>query len=207
MSKASPLPKTRNREETARTILEAARAVLSDDGFAGFGINAIARRAGCDKQLVYRYFGGLEGLIDAIGADLADWVDRNLAPQAALPPAKTYAELVERLSFGFIDALRADALMCKILVWELSDSSAEIRRLNDARSRALAAWMQRTRGDLAPPPGVDAAAANAVILAAIQHLVLASVSSGQFAGIDLSNEEGWTRIRALVRRVIESCYT
>ena len=56
----------RNRAGTERAIFIAARTLLAEEGFQGFGVNAVARRAGCDKQLIYRYYGGLNGLIDAI---------------------------------------------------------------------------------------------------------------------------------------------
>ena len=37
------------------------------------------RRAGCDKQLIYRYYGGMDGLVDAIGGELARWFGADAA--------------------------------------------------------------------------------------------------------------------------------
>ncbi len=45
-----PIP--RNRDATNLRILDAAFVVLSDDGFARFGVNCVARAAGCDKKLI-----------------------------------------------------------------------------------------------------------------------------------------------------------
>ena len=73
---------TRDRARTEAAILSAAERQLADGGFTAFGVNAIARAAGCDKQLIYRYFGGLDGLADAIGRQLAER-GRDAAP----PPA------------------------------------------------------------------------------------------------------------------------
>lgn len=207
MTTTSPTTRSRDREGTQRAILTAARDVLAEEGFSGFGINAIARRAGCDKQLVYRYFGGIEGLIDAIGADLAQWLDRHLAEAMAEAPAATYAALMERLALGFLEALRADPLVQKIAAWELSDASPEVRRLSEARSRALGGWMQRMRGDLVPPPGIDAPAANALLIAAIQHLVLSAATAGSFSGLALATDGDWDRIRASLKRVIAALYS
>ena len=96
----------RDRPRTEALIRAAARDVLAETGFQGFGVNAVARRAGCDKQLIYRYFGGLEGLVDAIGADLATWLEDSLAA-APTPAPASYAQLSERLILGFLDAFRA----------------------------------------------------------------------------------------------------
>lgn len=199
--------KTRDREATAAMILAAAKTVLAAEGFQGFGVNAIARAAGCDKQLIYRYFEGVDGLIDAIGADLANWWADALAPAAALPPAKTYAELMERLALGALDALRKDALVQKIAAWEIAEPSPQVARLNAARSKGMVQWMMSQRGQLTPPPGVDAPAANAILMAAIQHLVLASTAAGHFSGAPLKTGKDWDRIRDALRKVIAALYS
>lgn len=192
----------RDREAREREILAAAKEELAAVGFQGFGVNAVARRAGCDKQLIYRYFDGLEGLVDAIGADLGSWVADRLAPLEALGPPASYGELVERLLLGYLHALRQDPLMQRIIAWEIADSSPHVRRLTEVRSRALAQWVAGTRGALVPPPGLDAPAMNALLIAAVQHVVLAAAQSGQFAGVDLTTDDGFERIRVMIRRIV-----
>ena len=72
----------RDRSATSARILKAATELLAEGGFQNFGVNAVARRAGCDKQLIYRYYGGMDGLVDAIGGELARWNRR--CPSAAI---------------------------------------------------------------------------------------------------------------------------
>lgn len=57
----------RNRQLTEKRIVDAAIGLLADEGFQGFGVNAVAARAGVDKVLIYRYFNGLDGLLQFIG--------------------------------------------------------------------------------------------------------------------------------------------
>ncbi len=197
---------SRDREATERRILDAARAVLAASGSEGFGINAVARQAGCDKQLIYRYYGGLGGLVDAIGKDIASWWADRLRPLEALGCPDTYAELMQRLGLSVFQALRDDPLMRQIVMWELTSNSDQVQRLSRARSVALQEWMQRVRGNLVPPEGMDAAATNAVILAAIQHLVLAGTTAGAFAGVPLTDEADWERMRGTLKRVIAALY-
>lgn len=202
-----PAPKqTRDREATVRRILDAARAVLAETGFEGFGINAVARRAECDKQLIYRYFGGLSGLVDAIGADLAAWWAERLRPVAALGRPQSYGELMQRLALVLMQALRDDALMRQLVLWELSSNSPHVQRLAEARSTALAAWMQSMRGEMVPPAGLDAAALNALLIGAVQHVVLAGSTAGSFAGVTLQSEEDWERMRDMLKRVVAALY-
>lgn len=194
----------RNRSATAGVILESAKAQLAEFGFAEFGVNAIARRAQCDKQLVYRYFGGLDGLVDAIAADLADWVGTHLAGPGELPPAQSYAQRLEQVLLRYLTALRADPLMRRIIAWEVSDDAPMLRRLAAARTRAIGIWVAKMRGDLVPPPGLDAPALNAVLIAAVQHLVLSAAATGQFLSTPLQSDEDWQRIAAMLSRMIQS---
>ena len=59
-------PIKKGRLQTEQKILQALGQVLLEQGFPAVGINAVARQAGCDKVLIYRYFNGLEGLLPGI---------------------------------------------------------------------------------------------------------------------------------------------
>jgi len=53
----------KDRELTERKILDAVGSIIASDGFESVGINVVAQRAGVSKMLIYRYFGGLNGLL------------------------------------------------------------------------------------------------------------------------------------------------
>ena len=196
----------RNRGRTEETILAAAKDTLANHGFAGWGVNGIARAARCDKQLIYRYFGGLDGLAEAIGEDVAAWLEDALSARPNQPSATTYAELVSRLLLEFMDALRANPLAQKIVAWEVAEESPLVKRFAAARGRVMMQWIARERGTLVPPEGVDVFAANALLVAGVQHLVIASAASGSFSGIDLTDEANWQRIRRAVVTMAEAAY-
>lgn len=202
-----PTIRARSRSDTKATILAAAKDQLADQGFAEFGVNAVARRAKCDKQLVYRYFGGLDGLVDAIGDDLAAWVMDRLSQGGDLPQAESYGARLEQLLLRYLGALRTDPLMQRIIAWEASDASPHVLRLAEARGRALALWLAKMRGPLMPQPGLDAPALNAILIAAIQHLVLCSTTTGRFVGVPLASDADWDRVKTTLIRVIRALHT
>lgn len=199
--------RSRNRSRTEETILAAAKDTLANQGFAGWGVNGIARAARCDKQLIYRYFGGLDGLAEAIGEDVAAWLEEALSARPGQAPAANYAELVTRLLLEFMDALRANPLAQKIVAWEVAEESPLVKRFAAARARVMMAWIARERGALVPPQDVDVFAANALLVAGVQHLVLAGAASGSFSGIDLTDEANWDRIRVAVKAMAEAAYS
>lgn len=198
-------PKSRDRARTEEAIIAAARSVLAEAGFQGFGVNAIARKAGCDKQLIYRYYGGLDGLAEAIGNDVANSLGRQLTEQMRGVPAASYADLIERLVLGFIEVLRADPLLQRVVAWEISEPTPMVLRFAAARAFVLRRWVERERGSLAPPDGVDVAALNAVLIAAAQQLVLQATATGGFAGITL-DDAGWARIRVSMQQIVRAAY-
>ena len=205
-SPAEPEKRVRDRAATERSILEAAKRLLAQEGFQNFGINAVARGAGCDKQLIYRYHGGLNGLVEAIGADLGNWVTDHIPEDSGGMFLLTYGDLMERLALLFLNALRADPLMRRIVAWEVSENTEQVRRLSEARSKALSAWIDRMRGSLTPPKGIDAVAMNAMIFAAIQHLVLSATVSGQCAGLVLKTSKDWEKAAVALKRIVRGVY-
>jgi AcrR family transcriptional regulator len=196
--------RSRNRDDTRAAILAAAQALLAEEGFSGFGVNALARRSGFDKQLIYRYFGGIDGLVDALGEALASWVATRLEPLLSDSPGPGYGDLLEAVLHAYLDALRADSLMQKLVAWELSDPSPHVRRLADQRARALGDLVARLRGPRQPAPDIDTPALNAILIAATQHLVLAGATSGRFSGLGLTDDSDWTRVKACLSRIIRT---
>lgn len=204
MTEPTPAPRARNRDETRASILAAAQVLLADEGFSGFGVNALARKSGFDKQLIYRYFGGLDGLVDALGDALAGWVATQIAPAVAADIGPGYGDLVEAVMLAYLDALRGDSLMQKLVAWELSDPSPHVKRLSDQRARAMGELVQRLRGDRQPARDLDAPALNAMLVAAIQHLVLAGATSGRFSGLALASDADWDRAKAMLSRIVRA---
>jgi len=195
----------RNREATRAALLDAAKTTLAEQGFQNFGVNSVARQAGCDKQLIYRYFDGLDGLLAAIGQDIAIWL-AGAADSGETAPNESYTEKMVRFADSYLTALRGNPLMQKILLWELSAPPEQIRPLSEARGRAMFLWMKRARGDTIPPPGADYALINASVVAVIHQMVLSAAVSGGFSGLPLQSDADWQRLRDGIRMMITQLY-
>jgi AcrR family transcriptional regulator len=86
------MPKARNVPDTREEILRAALAILSEQGHGGLTVRNVAARAGCSTIGVYTWFGGKDGLVDAI---LIDGYERFAAAlRAARPTRSTLGVLV-----------------------------------------------------------------------------------------------------------------
>lgn len=188
---------------TKQRILDAATRLLAERGFTALGINSLASEAELDKQLIYYHFGGLDGVVRMLGERLELWLGAPLKPRKGEP----YAEAVFRLLTEYGDALRQNALVLRLLAWELVDPSDALKDLETTRSAAMVPWVQGLRTAAEPAPtDVDAPAVNAVLLAGLHYLSLRERSLGSFAGIDLSTPEGSARIKRAMRLIIDRTY-
>lgn len=202
----APASRGRDREGTERAILEAGQRLIARDGYAAFGVNAVAREAGCDKQLIYRYFGGTDGLIAAIGEAAAEWAEGALAKVSA-PPGAPYGVVVAAYLEALLDALRADPLMRQLIGWEMTGTGDAVQGMAKARSAGMARRIIPLLRAAAPPPeGVDAPAVNALLIGAVQQAAMSGAALGGFAGLPLASDADWARLRSALVALIQSLY-
>ncbi len=183
---------TGNRDETTREILKAVGALLARAGFRALGVNAVAREAGVDKVLLYRYFGGLPKLLEAFAATTDYWPsdDELLGPPAETAPS--LAEGAAAVMGRFARALRGRPATLEILLWELFERNELTDALSAARERQGLRLLERIPAAGAP---VDAAAVSAVVAGGLTYLALRARTADAYNGVDLRSEEGWARIR------------
>src|SRR6266568_3735134 len=199
----------RDSASTQARILSAVGRLLASSGFADLGVNVVAREAGIDKVLIYRYFGGLPQLLTAF-AERADFFpDVNEIVGAPAAEAARWSPLQWGLTTfrGFVRGLRARPLTLAIMRWELAASNELTRVLGEARERRGLEVLQYVPRTDQVPPDTDIAAIMAVLSAGVIYLMLRSHATPAWNGVPLQTEQGWGRIEraveALLRGVLE----
>ena len=66
--------------------------------------------------------------------------------------------------------------------------------------------LDRVRGGMAPPKGVDTAAINAVLIGAVHHLVLSGEVQGRSGQLSLKTGKDWDKAAQAVRRLVRGVY-
>ena len=195
MPSESPV-RLRNRAATEASIIAAAERLLLEHGWTGLNVQTLAAEAGVDRKLVYRYFDGVDGVVERIAAGLDQWLDQALAAEPA-SAANSYRQFARETLSAWLRALRARPLILRLLAWELAEDTPLLRRTETARAAVLQAWARRRRPLLKAPPAGDLAALNVVLMAAVQHLALAAAARGGFSGVTL-DDAGWTRVETAI---------
>src|ERR1700754_3642303 len=76
----------RDADQTRKRLLDAAAAEFAALGIAGARVDRIAEAAGCNKAMIYAYFGNKEKLFDAVFTDhVADLLEQAPFDASDLP--------------------------------------------------------------------------------------------------------------------------
>jgi AcrR family transcriptional regulator len=197
--KAAAPARQRDRAATEERIVAAVGVVLARDGFGALGINAIAREAGVDKVLIYRYFGGLPELLHRWGSSGQFWpsVQELLGADAetvrALPLPQRYALFFDR----FIDALRARPLTLEILAAEVVERN-ELTAILEAEREQWGAQAEQLFGGVEFERLPQLRGITLLLVAGVMYLLVRARKIRIFGGIDLQSEAGWAALKASV---------
>lgn len=204
----APPPRTRDRAATEERILAAVGEVLARDGFAALGVNAIAKQAGVDKVLIYRYFGGLPELLRTWGASgrfwprISDLLGDDPPALLALPPAERYARFFRH----FIDELRVRPLTLEVLAAEVVERN-ELTAILEAEREAWGDEATRVLGgdDFVGRPYMRGV--TLLLVAGVQYLALRSRKIRVFGGVDLRSDEGWDELKRSIDDLAHRLFT
>jgi AcrR family transcriptional regulator len=189
----------RNSQETRKRILKAVGRLLARSGFRNVGINSVAREAGVDKVLIYRYFGGLPDLLEAFaeGGDFWPSADELLA---AIPDreSKTEEELAAGLLIEFGRALRRRPITQEIMRWEILEKN----QLTDALSRYREEQSMKLLSLFRDMEKADVQAIGALLGAGQTYLLLRSKTTDIYSGLALKKDQDWKRVEEAIRLLV-----
>ena len=158
----------RNPQRSRERILDAALEEFAANGFAGARVEAIAQRAGLNKQLISHHFGGKRALYRAVMAQ------RRLRGGGELlgAPEQATDAVVE-----FFDRARADPDWIRVLLWEAleepdPDAGVAGRAERRERYRDRTSWVVGEQAAGRLPSDLDPALTLLTLLGAALYPVL-----------------------------------
>ena len=202
VTKLKPQPRQRDREKTERAILDAMGRIILRDGIAGVGVNAVAREAGADKVLIYRYFGDLDGLYRAY-AESGDfwWTVEDM-----LASAEGAATLADALKAGLRQhaaEMRKRPVTLAVFAAEPANRTALVVALEEVRERRSLELMKAIAARYGMPDGADMPALIALLAAAIDYLLARARTIRVYGGVEIKTEQNWERLFATIDAMID----
>ncbi|GAB1576094.1 TetR/AcrR family transcriptional regulator [Bordetella petrii] len=189
------------REQTERQILAALEAQICETGMAGVGINVIAKRAGVSKELIYRYFDGMPGLMLAWMKEQDFWTGRSDLLKNGESSQRTPADLILSMLRAQIEALAGNESLREVRRWELIERNDVTAQLADRREQAARQFIDRVDGLTGE---ADVPAMVSIMLAGVLYLMLRSKTESHFLGVPLRTNAGWARLYAALETLTQS---
>lgn len=189
-------PAQRDRDATKEKLIRAVETLIAREGFGAVRINAVAREAGVDKVLIYRYFGDMAGLLAAYGEQGDFWwhADDMLTEPLPGPPEGTLAACVARLFERHVAFLRCHPVTLEILAWETAERNELTVALETVREQRGMAMMRGVaeRFDIDEAELLRGVGPIMTLLgAAGNYLAARGRHIRIFNGIDLQSDAGW----------------
>lgn len=182
-------------------ILRAMGEVMAERGTEKAGINAVAERADVNKVLIYRYFGGWNGLLEAYvqrGFFLSIFNEKFLETAPEAPSAETRSRLWSDYTIQFMQEFRTRKSSQELIRWEMTHGETELaQRLASFRNESFKSLINK----IAPFSDYDPMAITSLMVSAVTHMVLLSSQNEKILDIDLHTDEGWARLETAIRRI------
>jgi AcrR family transcriptional regulator len=196
--------RARDRQATEQLLLDACGRLLLTHGPDGIGVNNVVEEAGVGKQLLYRYFDGLPGLVTAWLERGANWptADELIGGERDSFDALAYPEKIKFIQRNYVKALRERPVIMRIMASELMHPTAVtavLERSSDKVGRELATILadvdEETRDDL-----VDL---SLIFYCLLNYLCMRAVTSPNCFGMDLRKKSSWDRVDRLIDTLVD----
>jgi AcrR family transcriptional regulator len=164
-------PDTRVRmsaEQRREQLLDVTKELVGEQGFHELSVDAIARRAGISRPVIYSHFGDLGGLLQAM---LERESASALAQLAGVLPgegeSRDPSAALEAALGGYLEAVRADPVTWQLVLMPPEGAPEilreRIRGGRDAVIEVLAAFVERNAsGEASPDPELTARFLSAI---------------------------------------------
>ena len=186
----------KNKTETKQKLIHAMGQILAEKGFSKIGVNAVARQAGVDKILIYRYFGDLNGLTKAYAESADFWpsIDELLAEDdlAGNKLSRPFADIYSDVFIRYAHAIRSRPLTLEILAWETVERNSLTIALEEVRESLGLEMMQRLSD--VDVPTADWQAISNIFSASIHYLAIRARKIDTYSGMDLTSDDEWLRL-------------
>jgi AcrR family transcriptional regulator len=139
-------------EERRRQLLDVTRAIVARDGFHAVSIEAVARRAGITRPIVYGHFTDLGGLLEALVDRESERALEQLA--AVLPRDLGGADPREPLLAalrGYLEAVEAEPVTWRLVLMPPEGAPPVLRdRIAQGRAAVVAQLSEAMRPGIGP---------------------------------------------------------
>ena len=181
--------KERDRELSEEKLIHAVGELIDEVGFEKLGINQVAKRAGFSKNLIYRYFESLDGLIYAYMKKNDFWINEKVQK----PDTSDIKGYLKAFYIREIAEYRGNTALKRLKRWELSTDKDIVTNIRVQREKN-GTQFTNMMFQFVKVDKEQLQAISALIDAGTAYLSMLEDNCRMFNGIDIQSEEGWQQI-------------
>lgn len=193
----------RDKEKTKQKMLEAVGKIIQEQGYTGLKVSNIAKEAGCDKKLIYDYYGSTDDLVTEY-VKKRDYWNKISLPNDLPSDAQKVREFTKDIIQQQFELLKSDKELQKIILWELSEDHYIMRQLADSREENGEKLFENLTDKIFENSGINIRAISALLISGAYYLNLhTEVNGSNFCGINLKTKDGRTEIKKAIDQIID----
>lgn len=182
----------KNRNLTEKKIIQAVGETIRTHGYTGLGLNKIARIAGVNKNLIYRYFGTVEELVEIYIRQKDYWLADNqefsnaFSPDA---PQKVMIKAIVSLLQHQFTYFFQEKEMQHLILSEITYDNELLKKLTLLREKIAEPFFEST-AKYFNDSSINFRGIMALVHSGIYYLVLQSQrNDATNCGLDITKEE------------------
>lgn len=194
------------RELSEKKILSTLEKLLENN--QEIGINIIAKEAGLNKVLIYRYFGGLEGLLEVYAKRINLWRSLREEFEEGLEEKRweSIKETVKWFFTSYREKLLTSPIYLRLLKEELHrpnplTKALEVEREEEALkiNNLFSDYIESSTEAVT----TDVQIFGAFVMSGITYLALKSTQVKWFSGLDLTDNSSWEKFDKLWLSILD----
>lgn len=182
----------KDRAATEDKIYNAFLAILKEKGPQGIGINAIAKEAGVSKGLIYRYFGGMKGLLLQF-AQKGDFFKSLLTIDENIDSIENLKNFTQKGT----KEIRENILAQEILRWQLLENNENTKELFKFVNTRLGKTFKTNEKETSLNHAFQ------LMLGGYVYFTLLSKFNKTFITTDLTSEKTWENFDDAIEKTLE----
>ncbi|SMB80280.1 transcriptional regulator, TetR family [Hymenobacter roseosalivarius DSM 11622] len=183
----------RDRQATEKRIYDAFVSILQENGPRGVGINAISKKAGVSKELIYRYYDGMKGLL----LEYAKNGDFFRSLLLIKDNEEETENSLQKFMMQGLEELRSNTLTQEILRWQLLESNELTKDLFRYTNLKVGQLFSHSRVDVGAIPEFQ------LMIGGYVYFILLSKYNKHFINIDLRSESTWEAFGGAIRASLD----
>ena len=183
-------------QTTRDRLIQSLSEIIAKQGFKNLDVGEVAKKAGVERRVVFRYFGGLPDMVAALGFDKRFWptAEELLSGDRDQLRKLSPADQISCYFKCFLRALLERPQTLDIMAWELVERNRYSKILESVRVRSSLEYFEALHGDI--PEDIDLSAVVALLSGSFMFLAVRSRLGGHYGGLDLWDEFDRNRLEA-----------